>query len=228
VPHALQSKLLRFVEEKTFVRVGGREDLHVDLRIVAATNTDLPRAIAEKRFREDLYYRLRVLEVRLPALAERASDLPALCSYLLAGIAGERKLSLSADALATLQGHSWPGNVRELRNMLEHAAAVCSGSVIQTSHLPTELRQRAGGAVRESPALDAVLHEWLDLRLRQGRTYDALHDELEGKLLEALLPRFEGKPTLLASALDMNRATLRKKLRGMLGMADPDEGPPGA
>jgi DNA-binding NtrC family response regulator len=226
VPLPLQSKLLRFVEDKTFVRVGGREDLRVDLRIVAATNHDLASAIAEKRFREDLYYRLRVLEVKLPALAERTSDLPALCAYLLAGIGGERKLTLSEEALATLRGHDWPGNVRELRNVLEHAAAVCNGSVIRQQHLPAEVRQRSGSPPRESSSLDAVLHEWLEVRLRQGRTYDALHDELEGRLLEALLPRFEGKPTLLARALDMNRATLRKKLRGMLGMADPDEAPP--
>jgi len=226
VPHALQSKLLRFVEDKTFVRVGGREDLRIDLRIVAATNQDLGRAIAEKRFREDLYYRLRVLEVKLPSLAERPTDLPALCSYLLAGIGGQRKLSLSEAALARLRSHAWPGNVRELRNVLEHAAAVCSGSVILDSHLPVELRGNAGDAPAEPLAIDAVLHEWVDVRLREGRHYDALHDELEAKLLAALLPRFQGKPTLLARALDMNRATLRKKLRSMLGMADPDEAPP--
>jgi DNA-binding NtrC family response regulator len=225
----LQVKLLRFVEEKTFVRVGGREDLRVDLRILAATNQDLPRAIAQKQFREDLYYRLRVLEVKLPSLAERGSDLAALCSYLLAGLGGDRQLSLSNDALAVLRRHSWPGNVRELRNVLEYAAAVCAGAVILENHLPPELRKATSGEVSEPiNALDAALHEWIDARLAAGVTYDALHEELEGRLLASLLPRFEGKPTLLARALDMNRATLRKKLRLAPGLGDePSDGSQG-
>lgn len=216
VPPAVQVKLLRFVEEKVFARVGGREDLRVDLRIIAATNQDLAQAVAEKRFREDLLYRLRVLEVKLPPLRERVSDLPALCSYLLAGIGRDRRLSLSGDALALLKAHPWPGNVRELRNALEHAAAVCSGSVILPVQLPDELLSMAPHTpAGSSGALDAAIHEWLEGRLRDGTDYDALHDELEHKLLAALLPRYEGKPTLLARELNMNRATLRKKLRGM-------------
>ena len=230
IPLPLQVKLLRFVEEKTFARVGGREDLQVDLRIVAATNQDLGRAIAEKRFREDLYYRLRVLEVKLPALVERQSDLPALCSYLLASLGGERRLVLAEATLALLRAHRWPGNVRELRNVLEHAAAVCSGNVILTAHLPAELRREveAGPATAaDAGAFDAALRAWVDERLQPGRDYAALHDELEHKLLAALLPRFGGKPTLLARALGMNRATLRKKLRSMPGFADlPDDEPP--
>jgi DNA-binding NtrC family response regulator len=220
VPPAIQVKILRFVEEKVFTRVGGRSDRHVDLRIIAATNQDLTKAVAEKRFREDLLYRLRVLEVKLPSLSARISDLPALCSYLLAGIAKDRALTLSEDALAMLRRHDWPGNVRELRNVLEHAAAVCSGNFILPQHLPAELRLAGNGAKTSvAGSLDAVLHEWLEMRLTDGVNYDAIHDELEGKLLAALLPRYEGKPTLLARALDMNRATLRKKLRA-LGLAD--------
>jgi DNA-binding NtrC family response regulator len=221
VPPAVQVKLLRFVEEKVFARVGGREDLRVDLRIIAATNQDLVQAVSEKRFREDLFYRLRVLEVKLPPLRERVSDLPALCSYLLAGIGRDRRLSLSSDALALLKAHPWPGNVRELRNALEHAAAVCSGSVILPAHLPEELLAAAPhAAAGSSGALDAAILEWLEGRLRDGADYDALHDEMEHKLLAALLPRYEGKPTLLARELNMNRATLRKKLRGMQGVPE--------
>jgi len=224
VPPAIQVKLLRFVEEKVFTRVGGRADRHVDLRIVAATNQDLAKAVAEKRFREDLLYRLRVLEVKLPSLSARISDLPALCSYLLAGIAKDRALTLSVDALAMLRRHDWPGNVRELRNVLEHAAAVCSGNLILPQHLPAELRIAASGArTMVAGSLDAALHEWLETRLTDGVKYDSIHDELEGKLLASLLPRYEGKPTLLARELDMNRATLRKKLRAA-GLADDGSG----
>ncbi|MBM4063372.1 MAG: sigma-54-dependent Fis family transcriptional regulator [Planctomycetes bacterium] len=229
IPPPLQVKLLRFVEEKTFVRVGGREDVRVDLRIVAATNQDLVAAIAERRFREDLYYRLRVLEVKLPPLCERLGDLPTLCAYLLAACGGNRPLSLSAAALAVLRRHAWPGNVRELRNVLEHAAAVCSGPVILEDHLPAELLRAAGGAgPAPQQALDAALHEWLETRLPAGVTYDQLHDELEGRLLGALLPRHHGKPTLLARALDMNRATLRRKLRALLGASDDGDDEPTA
>ncbi len=224
VPLAVQVKILRFVEEKTFTRVGGREDLRVDLRIIAATNRDLAQAVAEKRFREDLLYRLRVLEVKLPALRERMTDLPAICSYLLAGIAKDRKLSLSEDTLALLKRHQWPGNIRELRNALEHAAAVCGGSVILPAHLPDELRNAALQLGSSAPsALDVALHDWVDVRLDDDINYDTLHAELEGRLLAALLPRYEGKPTLLARALDMNRATLRKKLRGLHGAAADSE-----
>jgi DNA-binding NtrC family response regulator len=221
VPLPLQVKLLRFVDEKTFVRVGGREDLRVDLRIIAATNQDLGEAVAQRRFREDLLYRLRVLEVKLPALAERPTDLPALCAYLLAGIGGERRLSLSEGALQVLRSHTWPGNVRELRNVLEHAAAVCSGSVILETHLPAELRRTASLGVPATSLLDAALCEWVDQRLRAQQDYTALLSELESKLLQTLLPRYGQKPTWLARALKINRATLRKKLRG----SDASDGP---
>jgi DNA-binding NtrC family response regulator len=220
VSPAVQVKLLRLAEEKTFTRVGGREDLRVDLRIMAATNQDLEKAVAEKRFREDLYYRLRVLEVKLPPLRERASDLPALCSYLLARIAPGRRLAISDEALALLRRHDWPGNVRELRNVLERAAAVCGGPIILPIHLPSELKVGSHTPRKLENALDAALTPWLEERLAAGVNYDTLHDELEGRLLSALLPRYENKPTILARALDMNRATLRKKLRGLSGGAD--------
>ncbi|RBP43865.1 two-component system NtrC family response regulator/two-component system nitrogen regulation response regulator GlnG [Roseimicrobium gellanilyticum] len=216
MPLPMQVKLLRFLEEKTFTRMGGHEDIKVDLRIIAATNQDLSLAVAEKRFREDLYYRLRVLEVKLPALWERMSDLPALCGCVLATIAPGRKITLAAEALQVLQGYGWPGNMRELRNALEHAVAVCPGDAILPNHLPREIRDASSGeAFPPSVTLDAALHEWLDARLREpGVNYDTLHDELESRLLAALLPRYQHKPTILARELQMNRATLRKKLRG--------------
>lgn len=218
---ALQVKLLRFVEEKVFSRVGGREDLKVDLRIIAATNQDLVQAAAEKRFREDLLYRLRVLEVHLPPLRERLSDIPGLCSYLLASVAGDRKLAVSEEALSLLLRHDWPGNVRELRNVIEHAAAVCTGPLILPAHLPRDVvSSPAGETSGFISGLDAALHEWIEARLREGLKYDALHDELESRLLAALLPRFENKPTVLARELDMNRATLRKKLRDPSSMEE--------
>ena len=210
---SVQVKLLRFVEEKIFTRVGGREDLTVDLRIIAATNQDIIRAMTEKRFREDLYYRLRVLEVRLPSLKERLDDLSALGSYLLAGLAKERPVMLSKDALDLLMRHDWPGNVRELRNALEHAVALCGGTVILPQHLPVEFRSIGPEMTVQDGAPRLELGKWLEAHLSKGSSYEDLHGALEAELLSALLPRFEDKPTLLARALDMNRATLRKKLR---------------
>ncbi len=227
IPPPVQVKLLHFVETKSFTRVGGREDLRVDLRIIAATNQDLAKAVAEKRFREDLLYRLRVLDVKLPSLAERRSDIPSLCSYLLASIAPERQLAFSHEASLLLQEHGWPGNVRELRNVVERAVAVCRGKVILASHLPAELQSASpadpGGAF---PALDAALHEWVDARLRQESDYASLVGELESRLLALLLPRFEHKPTHLARALNVNRATLRKRLRERAPQSPVDDGKP--
>jgi DNA-binding NtrC family response regulator len=215
---AVQVKLLRVVEEKVFHRVGGREDIRVDLRVIAATNRDLSQAVIEKRFREDLLYRLRVLEVPLPPLCARRSDIPALCAYLLANIARERPLALAEAALHLLQQYDWPGNVRELRNVLERAAAVCTGNLILPSHLPLDLQPFGGsgpGGHEEVLRLETALRDWLDLRLPEGNDYEALMAELEQRLLQLLLPRFDHKPTHLARALNVHRATLRKRLRGM-------------
>ncbi|MCU0864409.1 MAG: sigma-54 dependent transcriptional regulator [Planctomycetes bacterium] len=214
IPLAAQVKLLRFVEEKTFVRVGGREDQRVDLRILAATNRDLLQAVAEKRFREDLLYRLRVLEVQLPPLAQRRSDIPGLAAYLLAGMARGREVRLSQEAADALQQHAWPGNVRELRNVLERAVAQCRGSLILGADLPPELQTRPAAAGPGAfPALDAALQTWLDDRLRHPGDYAALVEELESRVLGLLLPRYDHKPTHLARALNIHRATLRKRLR---------------
>ena len=232
VPLALQTKLLRVVEERTFVRVGGREDRRIDVRVLAATHHDLPQRVREGRFREDLYYRLRVLEVRLPPLAARLEDLPALCSYLLANRSGAHRPQLSAEALAVLQRHTWPGNVRELRNALEHAAAVCSGPLLLEHHLPAELRTAAAGPAGQGPAggLGAALRSWVAAQLPFGSDYETLHGQVEAELLAALLPHFGGRPTLLARQLGMHRATLRKKLRayGLASAPEPEAPEPEA
>lgn len=206
----VQAKLLRFVEERAFTRVGGREDIRVELRLITATNKNLREEVAAGRFREDLFYRLHVLEIPMPPLRERRADIAMLAANFLSQ--ASRPLTVAAETLALLQRHDWPGNLRELRNALEHAAAVCTGPVILPQHLPRELRERA----EASPGLDArlasVLAEWLDARLAEKADYDSMHDALEGMALRHLLARFDGKPTVLARETNMNRVTLRKKL----------------
>jgi DNA-binding NtrC family response regulator len=208
---SIQAKLLRFVEERAFTRIGGREDLRVDLRLITATNRNLRDEVRAGRFREDLYYRLHVLEIALPALRERVEDIPALTEAFLSQLAPKRQAQLSPGAAELLQRHAWPGNVRELRNVLEHALAVSNGGVILPQHLPREIREIPTPAA--GPTLETTLAGWLEEKLRAGATYREMHDELEGMALRHLLARFGGKPTVLARETKMNRVTLRRKTR---------------
>jgi DNA-binding NtrC family response regulator len=215
IPASLQAKLLRFVEEKIFHRVGGREDLSVDLRLITATNRRLREDVQAGRFREDLYYRLQVLEVDLPALAERKEDIPTLCAMLLGRLAPKRELSLSADTLRLLAAHDWPGNVRELRNVLEHAVTVCSGTVIQPHHLPPTIGRISPPSAAADTELDRALQHWVAAKVEAGATYKEIDGELESTVLKHLLQHFGSKPTVLARVLKMNRATLLKKRRDL-------------
>src|SRR5262249_26756657 len=136
---ALQTKLLRALEERSFERVGGLDTIRVDLRVVAATNQDLPRAIADGRFREDLYYRLNVVEVTPPPLRERAGDLPLLCELFLAEKAAEMGVPqkrLSPAAFDALAAYAFPGNVRELENLIERATVFAENDEILPADLP--------------------------------------------------------------------------------------------
>jgi DNA-binding NtrC family response regulator len=209
----VQAKLLRFVEERAFTRVGGREDIRVELRLITATNRNLREEVKAGRFREDLFYRLHVLEIEMPPLRERTADIAAVAANFLRTAA--RPLALAPETLALLERHDWPGNLRELRNVLEYAAAVCTGPVVQPAHLPRELRDRAEAAPSPDARLAAALGEWLDARLAEKATYRDMHDVIESIALRHLLARFDGKPTALARETKMNRVTLRKKvLRG--------------
>ncbi len=218
---AIQAKLLRFVEERTFSRVGGREDLRVDCRLITATNKDLREEVRAGRFREDLYYRLHVLEIFMPPLRERLADLPALASAFLAQLAPGRAIQLASPTLELLQRHPWPGNVRELRNVLEHAIAVSSGGVILPQHLPRDLHP-AGSEMPSPTDIESTLAAWLDERLREGASYREMHDTIESTMLRHLLARFDGRPTVLARETKMNRVTLRKKLAQLEGRPGSD------
>src|SRR5687767_477448 len=135
----LQAKLLRFLEEKTFKRVGGSVDIRVDVRVIAATNRALEDEVRQGRFREDLYYRLNVLPIRLPPLRERSKDIPALVSYYVDTYNREfkkRVKGVTKVALSRLQGYRWPGNVRELRNAVERAMLLVEGSELTPSEFP--------------------------------------------------------------------------------------------
>jgi DNA-binding NtrC family response regulator len=142
IPQGTQVKLLRFLQERTFERVGGNETLKVDVRVIAATNRDLAAEIKKGQFREDLFYRLNVVALELPPLRERRADIAPLASFFLARYAAENGKQISGisdEALARLQEHGWPGNVRELENVIERAVVLCESGRVETRHLPSSV-----------------------------------------------------------------------------------------
>jgi DNA-binding NtrC family response regulator len=167
IPLAMQVKLLRLLESRSFRRVGGVESLAADFRLVAATHRDLQAMVEAGSFRRDLYYRLAVFPVELPALRERHEDLPQLCEKLLQRVAPGRALRLDASAFQRLSGYTFPGNIRELRNLLERASLLADGEVILAAHLPDLTSDPAAiappVASRRSLAMaeDAVVQETL-------------------------------------------------------------------
>jgi Nif-specific regulatory protein len=145
----LQAALLRVLQEREFQRVGGTQDLRVDVRVIAATNVDLEAAVAAGRFRRDLFYRLNVVTVELPPLRERQADLPPLAEHFVQRFCretGRAPLEISPDALACLRAHRWPGNVRELQNAIERAVVLAPGPRLELEDLPRDVREPAAGA----------------------------------------------------------------------------------
>ncbi|MGH7931070.1 MAG: sigma 54-interacting transcriptional regulator, partial [Candidatus Binatia bacterium] len=142
VSQELQTKLLRFLQEREFDRVGGRAPIRVDVRIVAATNRDLERAVSEGRFREDLYHRLNVIPITLPPLRERAEDIPILAQYFMRRYASESKkefLEINSEAMEKLLAYKWPGNARELANTIERAVVLGRGPAISLKDLSSRI-----------------------------------------------------------------------------------------
>ncbi|HEY8087188.1 MAG TPA: sigma-54 dependent transcriptional regulator [Polyangiaceae bacterium] len=166
---AVQVKLLRFLQERTFERVGGNETLKVDVRVIAATNRDLTAEIKKEAFREDLFYRLNVVTVELPPLRERRADIPSLASFFLRRYAEENGKTIetfSEDALKTLLEYRWPGNVRELENVVERAVVLCDGGAIERKHLPPSVvpSEERGGTPPVPGSTIADLERWAILK----------------------------------------------------------------
>ena len=200
LPLELQPKLLRVLEDKLVLRVGATQPVTVDVRIIAATNRNLEQMVARGEFREDLYFRLRVVEITVPPLRERRADLPALCESLLPRVArraGYAVKPIAADALARMMAYAWPGNVRELENVLERALVLGEGSEIVAGDL--ELSDRA-------PLIEPVQDE-------ESKPHDAVMDEIERRRLSAALAAAEGNQSHAAKALGMPRTTFINKLR---------------
>ncbi len=196
MPYELQAKLLRALEEKKFRRLGGRKEIEVDVRVIAATNRDARRAVKEKTLREDLFYRLAVVEIELPPLRERIGDLVLLGQEFLqryAAKSGKRIHSFSREALETLSRHTWPGNVRELRNVIERAVLLCSGRQIVLADLPKYLFDREDSA---------------EIHIPLGTSLD----ESERRIIQRTLAAQNNNKTRAAEVLGISLKTLHNKL----------------
>jgi two-component system response regulator HydG len=199
LPPELQARLLRAIQEKEIKPVGATHRVPLDTRIVAATNRDLDQAIRDGRFRQDLFYRLNVVTVRIPPLRERKSDIPLLVNYFLERFRdpGRPLKGLSEEAMARLMSYDWPGNVRELENVVERAVALGAGSVIHTVDLPTNL---------QSPSLTPSA-------LPAGREGILPLRELEKRAILHALQELGGDKLLAAGLLGIGKTTLYRKLK---------------
>ncbi len=220
MPLELQAKLLRVLQEREVTRLGGREVLKVDCRILAATNQSLDRAVKQSRFREDLFFRLNVVPIQVPPLRERRGDIPELITFFLDKINREMGTSItgmSPEARDLLLRHNWPGNVRELENTLVRAAVLAAGPTL----MPRDL---ALAAQEPTPAMygDMSLEEIVRLKLREyfrqtgdvepSDLYALIIERVERPLIELTLERTGGNQLQAAAILGINRNTLRKKI----------------
>jgi two-component system nitrogen regulation response regulator GlnG len=221
IPLELQTKLLRVLQDREYSRVGGRDVLRADVRILAATNQDLERAVKDKRFREDLYFRLKVIPIYLPPLRERRGDIPLLISYFIDKINREMGIQtsgISPEAQKLLEEHSWPGNVRELENTLIRAAVLSSGPILFPKDFT--LQNKPGGANLDVDQLsleEIIRHKLEDYFRRTGdvdldNLYSLVIERIERPLIELTLKKTRGNQIRAAQILGINRNTLRKKI----------------
>ncbi len=227
MPAEAQTRLLRVLQEGEFTTVGGRAPVKANARIVAATHRDLRASIRAGLFREDLFYRLNVVPLRLPPLRERAEDIPLLARHFLdrARAAGLPHKSLSPEALARLKLHAWPGNARELENLMRRMAALYPQEIIGEEAVAAELVEAEGageGGTRSTETLEQAVERHLKLFMaahHEGMPIHDLHErvisEVERPLLRLALSATRGNQIKAAAMLGLNRNTLRKKLRDL-------------
>jgi two-component system, NtrC family, nitrogen regulation response regulator NtrX len=214
MPPTTQAKILRVLTDQSYTRVGGQRPVKVDVRVLSATSRNLQDEIAAGRFREDLFYRLNVVPVRIPPLRERREDIPELVNHFLARFAAERRIQtpeLSKDAMAALQAHDWPGNVRQLRNIIERTLILTPGDrvgCIEVDLLPPEIIESQGNAGMGGPSM-AIMGS----PLREAR------ESFEREYLKIQIRRFSGNISRTASFIGMERSALHRKLKA-LGLGD--------
>ncbi len=212
MPLSTQARILRVLTDQAFVRVGGNRQIRVDVRVVSSSSRDLEGEIAERRFREDLFYRLNVVPVRIPSLAERREDIPSLVDHFFARYATDQGVpppEVAVEAMAALQSYEWPGNVRQLRNVIERTVILTPRDKlarIEADMLPPEVVSgRLSG--------DSGLSSLMGVPLREAR------ESFEREYLKVQIRRFSGNISRTASFIGMERSALHRKLK-LLGMVD--------
>ena len=229
IPTEMQVKLLRALQESEFERVGGVKTIHIDVRLVAATNSDLRKEIEQGAFRDDLYYRLNVVPIRLSPLRERSDDIPLLVNHFLAKFnhrLNKNLVGISSDAEATLLEHDWPGNIRELENVIERAVLFADTQEIQVADLPAELRQanytprpRTSNA---APPPDATTSDVTSNVEGLKEQVKAAMNRLERELIQRALDQTAGNVTHAARLLKISRKGLQLKMKE-LGLREREE-----
>ena len=212
MPLSTQARILRVLTEQAFVRVGGARQIRVDVRVVSSSSKDLEREISERRFREDLFYRLNVVPVAIPALSERREDIPAIVDHFFARYANEQGLpppAISSEAMTALQAYEWPGNVRQLRNVVERTVIMNPREkleLIEADMLPPEL---LSGRLQGDTSVSSMM----GVPLREAR------ENFEREYLKVQIRRFSGNISKTATFIGMERSALHRKLK-LLGMSD--------
>ncbi|MDJ0906335.1 MAG: nitrogen regulation protein NR(I) [Woeseiaceae bacterium] len=216
---ALQTRLLRVLAESEFYRVGGQQSIKVNVRVIAATNQDLARAVKESRFREDLYHRLNVIRINSPPLRQRRADIPLLLNHYLAAAAQELEApskTIDADAVDMLQSYDWPGNVRQLVNATRRLTVTAPGTVITTEDIPTEL---GGGETSPRAAQEWTrsLASWAERQLsaKSGPLLDTALPEFEKTLIQTAMSQTGGHRQEAAKLLGWGRNTLTRKMKSL-------------
>ncbi|MDP2967581.1 MAG: sigma-54 dependent transcriptional regulator [Deltaproteobacteria bacterium] len=213
-----QAKLLRILQEKSFERLGGRETIRVDIRFIVATNKDLEEAISKGEFREDLYYRLNVVSIKIPPLRERKEDIPALVSYFLRKFNRELKkrvVGITPGAMEKISFYGWPGNVRQLENVLKRAMLLCQGEWILDDQLLLEVEERReSGEVRDRRTFENLVDSLFEELTGNPLAQEGLDmvSAIEKGLIIRALQKTNGNQVQAASLLGINRSTLRGKM----------------
>ncbi len=218
MPFSLQAKMLRLLQEKSVERLGGRETIPVDVRIIAATNRDLEAAIEKGRFREDLYYRLKVITIWLPPLRDRQGDIPLLSEYFLARHGAEIGIDnpgITEEALKVLNRYLWPGNVRELSNTIQKALIFNRGVPLSSEDIDQVISDKVPDSNMTDPGRDDALKEWIQRHLATGsreNLFDACMDRFAGLMIGQALKLTSGNRSRAAKLLGLSRPTLHSKI----------------
>jgi DNA-binding NtrC family response regulator len=225
MPLPAQAKILRVLQDKEILRVGAMKAISADVRIIAATNRDLITFIAEGKFREDLYYRLKVIDIHIPALRERSEDIPLLVEYFLNrhNQRYHQQKRLSREALRTILEHPWPGNIRELENTIERAFVLSRGSIIKNADLPVDmissrLSSQKGNPNSERSAIAKPDMTGVILIPNEGLDLGACLHQLEKTSYEEAIRKKDGNREAAARLLGIQPHTFRKRAKKKFGL----------